>query len=143
MQLHELPSIKTRHVQRIGRGGKRGSYSGRGVKGQKSRAGRRIRPAERELILRIPKHRGFHNKPKSEKPFIVNLSILDVLIKRIGGKAAIAPEALVAAGVVSKAYRGKIKILGNGAITSAAAFKGFVFSEGAKEKVKKAGGKIE
>ena len=63
MMIHELPSIKKR-AQRIGRSGKRGSYSGRGVKGQKSRSGRRLRPAERDLILRIPKMRGFANAPK-------------------------------------------------------------------------------
>jgi large subunit ribosomal protein L15 len=59
MLIHELqPEHKTRDKKRIGRGGKRGGYSGRGQKGQKSRAGRRIRPAERDIILRLPKLRG-------------------------------------------------------------------------------------
>ena len=70
MKLHELPKIKKR-VQRIGRSGKRGSYSGRGVKGQKSRAGRRLYPAERDLIMRIPKRRGFRNLPKRDQIIMI------------------------------------------------------------------------
>ena len=51
MQLHQLkPSHKRKRPKRIGRGGKRGTYSGRGVKGQRSRAGRKFKPAIRELM---------------------------------------------------------------------------------------------
>ncbi|MFH1188555.1 MAG: hypothetical protein V1652_01780 [bacterium] len=65
MQLHELQSLHcNKKEKRVGRGGKRGTYSGRGVKGQSSRAGHRIRPAERDLIQSMPKLRGFANKPK-------------------------------------------------------------------------------
>ncbi len=59
MQLHEVKPIhKNESRKRIGRGGKRGTYSGKGIKGQKSRAGRKIRPAVRDLIQRTPKLRG-------------------------------------------------------------------------------------
>src|SRR6266852_4622774 len=82
MQLHQFKSNQLeRRRKRIGRGGKRGSYSGRGVKGQKSRSGRRLRPAERDLILRLPKQRGFANKPKSDKPVILNLKDIAKLLK--------------------------------------------------------------
>jgi len=65
MQLHELqPDSPNKTRKRIGRGGKRGTTSGRGQKGQKSRAGRRIRPAERDLIQSLPKLKGVKNKPK-------------------------------------------------------------------------------
>ncbi len=65
MQLHELrPQYKNKDKKRIGRGGGRGNYSGRGQKGQRSRAGHKIRPAIRDLIRRLPKLRGFKNKPK-------------------------------------------------------------------------------
>lgn len=65
MQLHELqPLHENKKEKRVGRGGKRGTYSGRGVKGQKSRAGHSIRPAERDLIQQIPKLRGYANNPK-------------------------------------------------------------------------------
>jgi len=62
MQLHELkPDHKNKTKKRIGRGGKRGTFSGKGVKGQKSRAGRKIRPGTRDLIQQIPKLRGARN----------------------------------------------------------------------------------
>ncbi|MDE2144662.1 MAG: hypothetical protein KGJ01_01695 [Patescibacteria group bacterium] len=63
MQLHELsPLHKNKEEKRIGRGGKRGTFSGRGTKGQRARAGHRIRPAERDLIQHMPKLRGTRNK---------------------------------------------------------------------------------
>lgn len=68
MQLHELqPLHPAKNEKRIGRGGKRGTTSGRGTKGQKARSGHRIRPAERDLIQQLPKLRGFKNKPKGKK----------------------------------------------------------------------------
>ena len=68
MQLHEIqPLHENRKEKRVGRGGKRGTTSGRGTKGQRARAGHRIRPAERDLIQRLPKLRGFANKPKNKR----------------------------------------------------------------------------
>lgn len=68
MQLHELrPKHKIKKAKRIGRGGKRGTYSGRGMKGQKSRAGARFEPIIRGLIKRYPKLRGYRFKAKSVK----------------------------------------------------------------------------
>jgi len=64
MQLHQLQPIhKNKVKKRIGRGGKRGTYSGRGQKGQKARAGAKIKPAERELFLKLPKLRGVKINP--------------------------------------------------------------------------------
>ena len=60
MQLQELKPIhKKKQRKRVGRGGKRGTYAGRGLKGQRARAGRRLKPAIRELIKRYPKLRGY------------------------------------------------------------------------------------
>ena len=65
MQLHQLkPTHKAKAAKRVGRGGKRGTYSGRGMKGQKSRAGARMQPLVRELIKRYPKLRGYRRKAK-------------------------------------------------------------------------------
>ena len=76
MQLYELkPNHKNKKHKRVGRGGKRGTTSGKGTKGQKSRAGHRIRPAERDLIQRLPKLKGFNNKPKGKKHKIINQKI--------------------------------------------------------------------
>jgi len=45
MQIHQVtPKTKSKKGKYIGRGGKRGTYSGRGIKGQKARAGRKMRP---------------------------------------------------------------------------------------------------
>ena len=56
MQLNELtPQYKPKRKKRIGRGGKRGTYCGKGIKGQNSRAGAKIRPAIRDMIKKIPK----------------------------------------------------------------------------------------
>lgn len=63
MQLHELaPTYPNKARRRIGRGYTRGKKAGKGQKGQKSRAGHSIRPAEKDLIQRLPKLRGFKNK---------------------------------------------------------------------------------
>jgi large subunit ribosomal protein L15 len=63
MQLHEIkPTHKLKKRKRVGRGGKRGTYSGRGQKGQLSRAGRKLKPLIREIIKRYPKLRGYKFK---------------------------------------------------------------------------------
>ena len=71
MQLHTLQAThKSKSKKRVGRGGKRGTYSGKGVKGQSSRAGHKIRPGTRDLIQQIPKLRGARNigpKKRSKK----------------------------------------------------------------------------
>jgi len=59
MQLHQIKSSKKRLKKRIGRGGKKGTYCGKGMKGQKSRAGAKIRPELRDFIKKIPKVRGY------------------------------------------------------------------------------------
>lgn len=75
MQLHQIkPSHKSKSEKRIGRGGKRGTYSGRGIKGQKARAGAKKRPALRDFVKKIPKKRGyrFRHKFKIQKSNIKN-----------------------------------------------------------------------
>jgi len=110
MQLHELkPRHKSKKIKRIGRGGKRGTYSGRGIKGQKSRAGHKIRPELRDFIKKIPKKRGYGFKSIKEKPQIVNLKNLDKYFSAKGGSASggkepivITPEVLLKAGLIRK-----------------------------------------
>ena len=116
MKLHSLTSIREKRSQRIGRGGKRGTTSGRGQKGQKSRAGHRIRPAERDLILKLPKKRGFRNKPKKDAVTVFNLGDLSKKLKTFAGKEplVITRELLITAGLLGKNFTGEIKILGVG-----------------------------
>jgi len=68
MQLHEIqPTHKLKKIKRIGRGGKRGTYSGKGVKGQNSRSGKRLEPVIRGLIKKYPKLRGYRFKSIKRK----------------------------------------------------------------------------
>ncbi|MDO8574641.1 MAG: uL15 family ribosomal protein [bacterium] len=147
MQLHDLkPTSKKKNKIRRGRGGKRGTYSGRGIKGQKSRSGRRIRPAERDLIIRLPKQRGFSNKPKSEKPLSFNLKkILPKLKPFLEGKKSVVIdiEVLKQLEIIPTEYSGEVKILGVGELETPINFKGIKVSKGAKIKIEKAGGKVE
>lgn len=59
MQLHNLqPKHKFKKTKRKGRGGKKGTYCGRGIKGQRARAGARIRPEVKDFIRSLPKKKG-------------------------------------------------------------------------------------
>ncbi len=139
MLLHELKPnnpLKNKRA-RVGQGGKRGNTSGRGQKGQKSRSGHRIRPAERDLIIRLPKLRGYKNKPMSEAHQVVKLSDL---IKLEGGK--ISKSSLAEAGLI-KNPNDSVKILNEGDVSKAFTVSGDVrISKTAKEKIVKAGGSV-
>ena len=79
MQFHQLiQKTKFRKSRRVGRGGKRGTYSGRGIKGQKARAGAKIRPALRDILKKIPKLRGYKFKSFRQKPSVVNLEDIEI-----------------------------------------------------------------
>ncbi|MEK7187581.1 MAG: uL15 family ribosomal protein [Patescibacteria group bacterium] len=137
MQLHSLSSIKQRKFQRVGRGGKRGTYSGRGLKGQKSRSGRKMRPAERDLIIRLPKKRGFHNKPKSPAARVIQLSA----ITKMTGTINLA--ALKKAGLLQNRFSGPVKILSAGEAPKNAVIHGLALSKDARKKVEAAGSTVE
>ncbi len=139
MQLHELQRNNPlkRKKAPVGRGGKRGTYSGKGTKGQKARSGHRIRPAQRDLIQRLPKMRGYKNKIKDEASTEVSLNDLSKLnLKEISKKT------LLEAGVIKKIGQ-NVKILGTGEIKNALHIKGIKLSASAKEKILASGGKVE
>ena len=145
MQIHLL-SQRTRRKksQQIGRGGKRGKTSGRGTKGQRARAGHRIRPQMRDEIKRIPKLRGRGvniNTPVTLKASPVNLSQLEVLFK---AGEVVSPKTLLEKGVIKK--RGNVypsvKILATGNISKKITISGCRLSKSAKEKIEKAGGSV-
>lgn len=145
MQLHEFKN-KGKRIKRIGRGGKRGTTSGRGTKGQKSRSGHRIRPAERDLIIRIPKRRGFRNKVKQDAPRVINLNDLKGKVKILiqeQKEQVLNRDILKAAKLISPNYRGKVKLLGNGDIDFRLTVRDLQVSKSAKVKIEKAGGRIE
>ena len=131
MQLHQLQPKHTPKDKkpRVGRGGKRGTTSGHGTKGQKSRSGRRIRPAERDLIQRLPKLRGAGQLlGKREKVRVINVGDLEKLAKD---------------GVISREIVGNVKILGDGEVKGALTVKNLKLSKTARQKIEAAGGKAE
>lgn len=144
MQLGEIhPIHKSKKRKRVGRGGKRGTYSGRGLKGQKARAGRRLKPAIRELIKKYPKLRGYRQRGKIKglKITILNLEILE---KKFNPGEKINPETLLKKRIIRK-MKGKIpkvKILGEGGMKKPLIIEDCDISKSAKEKIEKAGGKI-
>jgi large subunit ribosomal protein L15 len=126
--------------KRVGRGpgSGRGKTSGRGHKGQKSRAGGGV-PAwfeggQMPLQRRVPK-RGFTNIFRRESQ-IVNISSLEDKIE----DTTVNPETLYAAGLINKKAL-PVKILGNGDLSKSLEIHAHAFSKSAIEKIEKAGGK--
>ena len=127
---------------RIGRGGKKGTYSGRGNKGQSSRAGRKMVPIIRELIKKYPKLKGYRSFVIDEYSAVVNLDILDT--SSIDGEI-INPENLLKKGLISrvKGRTPEVKILGSGKITKKLVVENCKTSKTAREAIEKAGGTIK
>ncbi len=146
IQIHQLKPIhKPTKQKRIGRGGKRGNFSGRGQKGQRSRAGRKFKPNIRELIKKYPKLRGYRQKHQAKnlklKTAILNIEVLE---KKFETGDKITPAILLEKKIIRK-MNGKIplvKILGKGQLTKALTIEGCKISKQAKEKIEKSGGKI-
>lgn len=143
MQIHELkPKHKSRGKKRVGRGGRKGTYSGHGMKGQKSRAGRKMVPIIRELIKRYPKLKGYRSFVFDKDTAVINLQRLEKISK---DGDVISPENLLSKGIISN-IKGKapaVKILGSGKLTKKLVFENCKFSKTAKEAVEKAGGTIK
>ncbi len=143
MQFHQITSnTSDKNKKRVGRGGKRGTYSGRGNKGQKARAGRKLRPEWRDVLKRIPKRRGYTFKGNQAHPVVLNLDKLSEIFK---SGELIDANILVKKGLVAKAggRLPEIKILGQGELKKKLSFKGLNLSESAREKVLQAGGEIK
>ena len=120
----------------MARGGKRGTTSGRGQKGQKSRSGHRIRPAQRDLLIRIPKLRGYRNKPKSMFNLVLRLSDLEKIKADVINKASLKAY-------FGNEFRNEVKVLSSGEIKKAVKVEGIKVSKTAKEKIEKAGGSVK
>lgn len=144
MKLHELSPAagSNKETKRLGRGhgSGQGKTSGKGHKGQKARSGGGVRPGfeggQTSLARRIPK-RGFNNI-FATKYTVINVSDLE----RFVDGTVVDTELLMAAGLVSKTLDG-VKILGNGELTKNLTVKAAAVSATAKEKIEKAGGKVE
>jgi large subunit ribosomal protein L15 len=130
--------------KRVGRGNGsgHGTYSGKGSKGQKARAGNnKVRPGfeggQLPLIKRLPRKRGFTNIFKIEYA-VVNLGSLNIF----ESGSEVDAEKLAAAGII-KNTRKPVKILARGEVNNSLIIRVDKFSAAAKVKIEAAGGKAE
>ncbi len=144
MRLDELKPAEGSKFEprRVGRGigSGTGKTSGKGHKGQNARSGGGVRPGfeggQMPIYRRLPK-RGFTNIFAKEY-VAVNVSDLE----RFEDGTEVTAELLKESGVISKVKDG-VKVLGRGELTKKLTVKMAKFSESAKEKIEKAGGKAE
>src|SRR3989338_5286146 len=128
MQLHEIKSNYFRPKRkRVGRGGKRGTYCGRGRKGQKARESHNFVPVIRGLIKRYPKLRGYRFKSRKGEIAVVNIEALEKKFKLIRRIKGVTP---------------RVKILAKGKITKNLVVENSQLSKGAKEAIEKAHGMV-
>ena len=149
--LHELRPAEGSHRERkrVGRGegSGNGKTSGRGQKGQKSRAGsHRMRAGfeggQMPLYMRLGKLRGSnHRKSMPMGPFRTHTTPVNVRdLARFDAGAEVTPESLKAAGVVST-LKHPIKVLGDGELGHKLTVHAHGFSRRAAELIEAAGGK--
>lgn len=145
MRLDELkPAPGSKHRRRIvgrGIGSGHGAQSGRGMKGQRSRSGfsgmAGFEGGQIPLIRRIPK-RGFRHTAFRLDQAVVNVGDI---AKRFEGKDSVTLEALSESGLFKGAEF--VKVLGDGEISKPLTIQAHAFSKSAREKIEKAGGKVE
>ena len=134
----KFPYKKRKKRRGCGIGSGHGKTSTKGQKGQRSRSGPGIRPGfeggQNPLYRRLPK-RGFNNAAYTRKFAVINIDSLSEL-----KESEITPELLLSHGIIKKQLSG-IKVLGDGEIKKAITVKAHRFSESAKNKIEKAGGK--
>jgi len=141
MQIHELQVTKKNSKKRVGRGGKKGTYSGRGMKGQKSRSGASQAPTfeggKTTLIQMTKKLKGF--KSRTKKRLVINLSQLELRFK---DGDIINIETLKKSKLIRKITQ-TVKILSGGELSKKITIENLEISKNAQDKVEKAGGKVE
>jgi len=116
ISLTGLPKIKRNERIRVGRGigSGKGKTAGRGVKGQKARAGHHsmkgFEGGQTPIHMRLPK-RGFKNVLRQEYQVVNIRDILNLIeSKKLDGASTISKENLVEAGLI-KSARTKTKLI--------------------------------
>ena len=146
MELNNISKLtgSNKSKKRVGRGagsGKGFHTVGTGTKGQKSRTGSSLRygfeGGQTPFYKKLPKNTGFKN-PRSKDIILVSLDIFN----KFNEGTEVTPEMLIGTTIKSLPKFG-VKVLANGELTKKLNFKNFLFSSTAKEKISKAGGKIE
>ncbi|MDD4289785.1 MAG: 50S ribosomal protein L15 [Patescibacteria group bacterium] len=135
----QLAKGSKKKSQRRGRGNasRRGNYSGRGMKGQKSRSGGKSglkKLGMRSMILQMPKLRGFNREGKIIH--IVNVGDIEKIFKSGDN---INPKELFKKGLI-RTSSGIVKILGNGKLTKKFNVSAHQYSQSAKQIIEKTGG---
>jgi len=142
-QHHLRPPKGAKHKRtRLGRGdgSGHGSYSGRGVKGQKSRTGGGVRVSfqggQLSLVKSLPKIRGFTN--------IFRREFMPVNLDRLAGLPSgseVTPETMVELGLL-KSVKKPVKVLGRGELDVPLTVEAHRFSRSARTKIEAAGGTV-
>lgn len=140
--LHNLKTGKKRNRKRVGRGDSsgKGSYSGRGIKGQRARSGGKSglkkRSLMRQVIKKIPKIGGF--KSLKRKAITITTSALESNFK---DGDTVSLNSLIKKNLITQKYR-RAKIVYKGKISKKLTIKNITVSKKAGEIIKKSGGKI-
>jgi large subunit ribosomal protein L15 len=145
------PAQPRQDRKRVGRGlgSGKGRYSGRGLKGQKSRAGSHKMRAGFEggqmpMYMRLPKQRGSTSKDAMPvgpfRTFTQGVNVRD-LETRFDAGADVTPEALKELGLIRN-LRTDVKILGHGDLSKKLTVTAHRFSATAREKIESAGGTV-
>lgn len=146
MQMHQLQrKTKLKEGKYVGRGGKRGKTAGRGTKGQKARAGRKLRPELRDIIKKLPKQRGRgKNSNKGFQPAYVPVK-LSVIEKRFNAGDTVSPSTLLEKGIIAKegGMNPRVKLLAVGTLTKKIEVKGCGVSNATRIAIEKVGGSIK
>jgi large subunit ribosomal protein L15 len=144
VKIHELhsPEGATHPRKRVGRGlgSGHGKTATRGTKGQGARTSvnipRNFEGGQTKLSMRTPKLRGFRNHWK--KTFaVINLTRLN----RFENGTTVSPELLIEVGAISDVGAG-VKVLGTGVLRRSLTVQAHRFSNGAREKITRAGGTV-
>jgi large subunit ribosomal protein L15 len=140
MEFHTLKrTTSNKTKKRVGRGGKRGTTSGKGQKGQRSRAGHRIRPAERDILSKFPKLRGSSNTKRSVDAFEIMLKDLHNFADKNG---VVSKKNLLKDKFIHR-INDPVKVLATGEVKEKIVLEGIKVSAGAKKKIEAAGGEIK
>jgi large subunit ribosomal protein L15 len=144
VKLNELkPPESNKRRKRVGRGdgSGHGTTSGRGTKGQLSRSGGKTRigfeGGQMPLQRRLPHLRGFKNNRKIIFN-VINLSMLESFKEG----STVDYDVLLKKGLIMKKGN-PLKVLGSGDLKKKLTVKANGFSKSAREKIEKAGGKVE
>lgn len=137
------PGKRVKHsTKRVGRGNgsQKGTYSARGLKGQRARSGGKrglLRRAFKAQLQKVPKVRGF--KSKYIRPEIVTLAVLNRICEE---GAVVTVGFLNKKGIISDGSKG-VKVVATGKIEKKILVQGLLATKEALAAIEKAGGKLE